>query len=41
VSTLFINRKRGISNLNFKEIWHAFKRITVLKFRLLKNQFDH
>ncbi|MCK4401088.1 polyprenol monophosphomannose synthase [bacterium] len=34
VPTLFVNRKRGISNLNFREIWHAFKRITVLRFRV-------
>ncbi len=41
VPTLFINRKRGISNLNFREIWQAFKRITVLRFELLKNQFEN
>ena len=33
VPTLFVNRKRGISNLHLSEIWHAFKRITVLRFR--------
>jgi len=33
VPTLFVNRKRGISNLSYSEIWGAFSRITKLKLK--------
>lgn len=36
VPTIFVNRRRGISNLTLNEIWNAFISITKLKYKVNK-----